>query len=281
MKMTTIKKMVIDDSVEQLIVVSDLHGFVEPLKIVDRILDRSGARVQVLAAGDYFAIGPYPAETLSWIRVKAGDFAVLGNHEEGVLAASDDNDAPPGVSSPATGVPSPAFTDTGSLHCLDSGLKEYLVSLPHVIEVVWKGKCIRFTHDVTPSGEKFSWTARPDEVVDVMADLRVDLTVCGHTHYPFVRKTAGTIVANAGSVSALMLGRKLPDDSITTKGDEDSFVPVPEVYSSYLSIVIRNGELDVTVEYFEYDIEVVLRQLRECCHPNLEKLTSLFRTGVF
>ena len=266
--MTTIKTLSIDNDVERLIIVSDLHGFTEPLKEVDEILDRCKEKVQVLAAGDYLAMGPYPAESLAWVRDRAGAFAVLGNHEEGTLAAQEDDSAPP-------------FTEAGALHRLDSGLREYLAGLPHIVDASWRGKRVRMTHDVTPTGEKFSWTARPAEVVPVMADPDVDLAICGHTHFPFVRRTGKTIVANSGSVSALMLGLKSPDGSVTSKSDEDPFVAAPRIFSSYLSVVIRNGDLDVTVERFEYDVEAAVQQLRDARHPRIEDFTSWLRTGVY
>ncbi len=261
-----VKTLTVDDSIEKLIVVSDLHGFMEPLSVLDKILDRSEESMQVIAAGDYFVNGPYPSEVLDWTRGRAGNFAILGNHDEGTLTASDDSNAQP-------------FTEAGALRCLDSGQKEYLASLPHIIEVVWKGKRIRITHDTTPSGEVFAWTARVHEVVEALVDPQVDLTVCAHTHYPFVRRTDGTIVANTGSTSALLLGHRRADGTIAPKGDED-FVPVSRMFSTYLSVTDNNGELEVTIERFQYDVDNVLQQLKEYNHPLFENISIWLRTGV-
>ncbi len=262
-----VKSLQINENIDKLIIVSDLHGFMEPLSVLDNILDQSEENIQIIAGGDYFVNGPYPSEVLDWVCAKAGEFAVLGNHDEGTITASESTDSPP-------------FTEEGALRCLDSGQRAYLSAMPHILEVKWKSRLIRITHDTTVSGDKFAWTARVPEVVDSLVDPEVDLTVCAHTHYPFIKKTAGTIIANTGSVSALLLGHRRPDGTITPKGDDDLFVPVPEIYSTYLSVTDNEGKLNIAIERFQYDIDIVLQQLQDFNHPLFEKFSIWFKTGV-
>ena len=64
---------------------SDLHSFVEPLEVIDGMIASWPGYVQVLVAGDILSGGVSPVETLEWVRTHAGEFAVLGNHDEGSL----------------------------------------------------------------------------------------------------------------------------------------------------------------------------------------------------
>ncbi len=115
----------------------------------------------------------------------------------------------------------------------------------------------------------------------MFADPTVDLTICAHTHYPFVEKLSGTIVANSGSTSCLLLGHTREDGSIHCKGRKgEIYKPVREIYSTYISIVIKEGCLYPTVESFTYDCEPEIRALQDIDHPALERLSVLYRTGL-
>lgn len=260
------RSIVVEDNVERLIVVSDIHGLTEPLKVIDDILNGVPDKLQVVAAGDYFVIGDSPAEVLEWVRKNAGEYAVRGNHDDGALN-SPEGEFPP-------------YTEAGALNRLDAGLKKYLEGLPHILELTWRGAHIRVTHDFTPSGNRLSWKARVPEALEMFADPGVDLTVCAHTHYPFIRKIGDAKVANCGAVSALLLGHKREDGGIDPKGDDDIFVPVSEICSTYLDIVVKHDNLLPQVERFQYEVDEVLQRLDKLRHPDIENLRILFKTGV-
>ncbi len=263
--MLQIKSFVLPDDVERIIVLSDLHGMTAPLEVIDDIVSNLPEKVQVIAAGDYFVNGLRPKETLEWVRRTAGEFAVLGNHD--VLDAPE-GDFPP-------------YTEQGAFNRLDAGLKDYLAGLPHIIELTWHGRRMRIAHDRTPSGEWLSWTATVPEVVKMFADPATDLTICAHTHYPFIEKPSGTIVANSGSTSCLLLGHKREDGSIHSKGRKgEIYKPVSGIYSTYISIVIKEGCIHPTGERFAYDCEPEIRELQDIGHPNLQRLSVLYRTGL-
>jgi hypothetical protein len=115
----------------------------------------------------------------------------------------------------------------------------------------------------------------------MFADPTTDLTVCAHTHYPFVETLSDTIVANSGSTGFLFLGHEREDGSIQSKGHKgETYEPVHEIYSTYMSVVLKTGRIHATVERFSYDCEPEIRALQEIGHPTLERLTVLYRTGL-
>ena len=114
----------ISDDVERLLIVSDLHGFVEPLKELDRLFALYEGKSQVVAAGDYVVNGGRPAEVVDWVRRHAGEFAVTGNHDQEALKGAEGDFAP--------------YTDPGAFLCFSEEQKDYLTGLPEVLELSWK-----------------------------------------------------------------------------------------------------------------------------------------------
>ena len=263
--MPQIKSVVLPDDIDRIIVVCDLHGLTAPLKVIDDILSDLSEKVQVIAAGDYFVNGLHPKETLEWVQRTAGEFAIRGNHD---VASAPEGDFP-------------SYTEEGAFNRFDNKLKDYLATLPDILELTWHEKRIRITHDRTPSEKNLLWTATVPEGVEMFADPAMDLTIFAHTHYPFVEKLPNTIVANSGSTSCLLFGHKREDGSIHCKGRKgETYKPVSEIYSTYISIVIKDGCIHPTVERFTYDYEPEIRALQDIAHPNLERLSVLYRTGL-
>lgn len=259
------KQLEVGSDVEKLIIVSDLHGALPVLPALDRILGDMTEKVQVIADGDYVVNGPNPVEVIDWVRANCGEFAALGNHDDGATQAEEGE--------------FPSYTEAGAFNRLDSSLREYLSGLPHMLELSWQGAKIRVTHDKSTDGVSFSWKARESEVVEFLLDPSVDMTVSAHTHYPFVREQGGTCVANTGSGAVLLLGHKREDGGIDPKGDGD-YEPVSEIYSTYLSVVLENGQPKATVEKFQYDVEEEIGLIEESGNPHAARLAELYRTGV-
>lgn len=253
------------DDIERLLIVSDLHGFSEPLKALDRIFAAGDDKAQVVAAGDYVVNGARPAQTVDWVRQTAGEFAVSGNHDQVALEGAEGEHPP--------------YTDPGAFLCFNAEQKEYLTGLPDVLDLSWRGRKIRINHGRTKSGEWASWKATTDEVYELFVDPSVDLTVVAHTHCPFVRREARGHVANSGSVSCVILGHEGEDGTIQPK-TEEPFQPPPEIYSTYLSVTAEGGNLEVSVERFDYDRQQEIERLQDIGYPKIEKLRKWLETGV-
>ena len=261
------KRIDLNADVDSLLIVSDLHSFIEPLQALDvEFASRSGS-AQIVVAGDIIAGGANPAEVMDWVRKNAGQFAVLGNHDQGALLGGEGAHPP--------------YSEAGGYLRLDRGLAEYYQSLPLVLELAWKGHVIRVLHGhLTLAGEGVSWMAKPSELLTRFADPAVTLTVTAHTHFPFVAEQNGGRVANCGSVCGLLLGREHEDGSISSWGDEATFAPPPRIYSTFLSLTVEQGELQVTIERFDYDRAAALDRLRAIDDPYIETRVRWLETGV-
>ena len=104
------------DDIEQIAVISDIHGFSEPLCEVDKILDAMDPEPLVISAGDLFYGGIHPFECLEWVRRRAGERAVVGNHDVAVLNDKTVEPQPAhsvGSSMEAIGVLQPSQYHTG------------------------------------------------------------------------------------------------------------------------------------------------------------------------
>jgi len=257
----------VNGDVDSLLVVSDLHSFIEPLEALDVALASRPRSAQVVVAGDIISGGANPSETVEWVRRNASRFAVLGNHDE-VAILGGEGDHPP-------------YSETGGYLRLDRSHAEYYASLPHVLELAWKGQVIRVLHGHrTLSGQDVSWMAKPSEMLDWFGDPAVALTVTAHTHYPFVAEQNGCRVANCGSACGLLLGLEHEDGSISSWGDEAVFEAPPQIYSTFLSIALENGEVKATIERFDYDRAAAIQRLREVNDPHVESRQRWLETGV-
>ena len=261
------KRAEVSGDVDALLVMSDLHSFIEPLEAIDGIIASRPGRVQVVVAGDILSGGASPAETAEWVRTHAGEFAVLGNHDE-VSLRGGEGDRPP-------------YTEAGGYQRLDRRQIEYLRTLPQVLELTWQGKHIRVTHAHRRlSGEGVSWMAKPSELLSWFGDPAVDLTIVAHTHHPFVLEQDGCRVANCGSTAGLLLGLQHPDGSISPWGDEPMFEARAEIYSTFLGVTLEGGEPRVTIERFDYDRARALGRLRDAKDPYVEDRKRWLETGV-
>jgi predicted phosphodiesterase len=121
-----------DDALERMLIVSDLRAYAEPIEAFDKVRAGYEEMTQVVAAGDIFLGGVDPAECVDWVCANAGEFSVLGNHDQGALAGS--------------GGGNPPYTEPGACRRLNASQLRYLRGLPPALEVRWRGKRLRILH---------------------------------------------------------------------------------------------------------------------------------------
>ncbi len=116
------RRIEVEADVDSLLVISDLHSFIEPLHALDvELASRSGSH-QVVVAGDIISGGANPAEVVQWVRTNAGEFAALGNHDETALLGGEGEHPP--------------YSEAGGFLRLNREQAEYYQSLPNVLELV-------------------------------------------------------------------------------------------------------------------------------------------------
>jgi predicted phosphodiesterase len=267
----------VDESVEHLVVVGDLHSNLAPLEAVDRYVELLPGPVQFFVNGDVFPLGGQPTETLDWAISRAGRGMVLGNHDEGVLGAT------------RTG--GPRYTESGIREALTDSHVEFLSARPYRLDVEWRGYSIRLTHGHRrPDGSIRTSTAyqsKPNEQERVYCDGTADLTVLSHTHYAFVRRSLKGWIANTGSTSLPIRFTLHGDGTAASQSDCESDRPPKRTMCSFLVIKeIRRGDLSKAellpeIIYFDYERESFINDLITMDYPHVERWRTLLSTGVF
>src|SRR5687768_8220689 len=183
----------LDDAIDRLIVVSDIHAHLQPAVALDEMRQRIGERHQIVFNGDLCFGGVRPAEVVQWVRAVAGPLATLGNHDEAMLTKTEADAAPP-------------YTEAGAYQRLSGDERRYCRELPHRLILEWRTKRIVLMHGhVTPDGKPASWQATPEEQASLFDDESADLCLMGHTHYPYTLRRGHRQFANSGSMAAIIL----------------------------------------------------------------------------
>ena len=243
----------LDDSIDRLIVVSDLHAYLEPLAAVDAYLDTLSESYRVVVNGDLFEGGIDAAATVDWVRARASGRTTRGNHDSRIFAyLAQETDQDPPSQWKLDG-------ELGSYQILNAEQLEFVADLPDQLMVRWRNRTIRILHGhQTPRNPDYTnWRATPDDLMELFHDPQVDLTVIGHTHYPFVRERDGAWLANAGSV-ATPLNRWRDSGPIQNRCADDNSVSDDDASCSFLSITVDAGAVAAEIVRFDYDRQGLL-----------------------
>ena len=238
----------LDDSIDRLIVVSDLHAYREPLAAVDAYLDMLSGTYRVVVNGDLFEGGVDAGATVDWVRARASGWMTRGNHDSRIFAyLAQATDQDPASQWKLDG-------ELGSYQTLSREQLEFVAELPDQLIVRWRDRAIRILHghQNARNSDYTKWTATPDQLGEMFHDAQVDLTVIGHTHYPFVRQLDGARLANSGSV-AVPINRWRQTGPIHNRCAVDDSVANDDVRCSLLSITEDAGALAVEIVRFDYD----------------------------
>lgn len=171
-------------------VLSDLHSNVFALKAV--LVDvAAGAPDHVILLGDTFGYYPWAVETWSLVR-ELDATAILGNHDQLVLAATPPEPEPPYWDLAKQNERDLAASAPEAIH--------WLRGLAPRVDLKLDGKHLLCCHGtpVDPLRGRYY----PDNPGDPPgAPQSSEILLLGHTHYPVVRTTAaGALVVNPGSV---------------------------------------------------------------------------------
>lgn len=269
MEPTFTKTLAVREDVESLVLISDIHGVLESLLALETVIHglEADGPVQVVVLGDIAPGGVNPLETLGWVREQAGEFALLGNHDIKALRSPDS--------------PAHLCTEQGVRHRLDAEQFQYLAELPLVLDLTWRSHSILCTHGhVSPENVPLTNTALPGELLEKLARTGADLVATGHTHFPFVLRRDGCIVANTGSTSRLMYGVSSKGGPVMSLERPGVYAGGKSVYSSCLVARSVDGRLDVSVRAFDYDRPGYVEKLRAAGDPWFDINRIIFETGV-
>lgn len=259
----------LDDGIEQLVVISDVHGHLQPLQLIDEILAGYDRKTQVIFNGDMFYGGPWPINVLEWVMKNAGELATLGNHDEAMLRceASISKKEPP-------------FTEAGTYQLLSEAQLEYIGNRPHRLELNWRGKRIVLMHGhITPDGAHGSWRSSPDQQAAVFVARGPDAYLLGHTHYAFVGQYSGSFLANSGSVSVPIVAVK-SGDGLHAQSGRSGLDSSDDRRSSFIRISESKSELSVELVRFDYDRDAALADMERAGHPEMDRQRRWMASGI-
>ena len=251
----------VDPAVQRVVVVSDLHGYREPLEAIDQRLGELTGTYLVFVNGDIIGGGIDGRFAVEWTMRRAVGRTVRGNHDSAIFDYLD--------AGATLGQNAAADTELGAFREMTSDQLEFVRSLPDVLHVRWRGRTLRLLHGHfnlrTPDAT--NWRLTPAQLTHRFGDPAVDLTVIGHTHYPFVSHTAEGAVANPGSVAAPLFRYLDEAGHEVDRRAADPNLSVNDTRPSFLTITEAGGQLQPTVQRFDYDRTKLLE--RHAAEDNL------------
>ncbi len=247
------------DEIEELLIVSDIHGYRQALQGFDTAISSRKTRYQILFCGDLYTPGPFPGACTSWVMQHAGHLAVRGNHDDEMVNAQ------------ITSNPEPLWTEAAAKQKLTPEQFSYMAQLPLRLEVIWRDKRIVLMHGhIRPDGRPGSFITTPQKQMEWFYDEQADFCALGHSHFPYVGRCRGKLMANCGTLSTIMLGI-LSADGLHTQSGQVSIEPEADTRCSFLSVTLNQGDLVAEISRFPVDQGAMLEDLFavQCPHTHL------------
>lgn len=232
-------------------VITDIHNNVMALKAVVEYLYQQECR-HIICCGDIIGIGPYPEETVQYLRSLPNVTAVRGNHETYLLEGMPD------------AVPNEEHMEWEEMkhHRWEHGLLScesiaYLKSLPYRADMICEGFRIAVMHYcMERDGHYVRYTPHPSEadLEKMFAGIDADVILYGHDHNRWSCR-GNRLFANVGS-----LGCPAKDGNIARAG----------------ILTVENGRADIQLMDVTYDVQNVLRAIDEIQYPDSENIKKYF-----
>ncbi len=173
----------------------DIHGNLPALDAVLAEIDL--AHLDLILVGGDIASGPMPRATLERLMSLGNRVHFIrGNADREVVAAFDDLSF--GLDMPEEVREITSWTAKQ----LDSKQRDFLAHLPEqaLFNIDDLGEVL-FCHGSPRSDEEILTVATPEaRLREILAGVKQNVVVCGHTHMQFDRHLDGTRILNAGSV---------------------------------------------------------------------------------
>jgi len=234
-------------------IISDIHGNLTALEAVIADLKTLSPDL-VLQGGDLVVNGPRPAEVIDRIR-ELGWEGVVGNTDEVLWAPEEQLERHRQRAPKLRKLLETLFRETAP--ATRDRLSDEQVRWLQALPPVWHNEEVTLLH-ASPGN---LWQAPlPDcddqQLTSTYGGLGSSVVVYGHIHRPYVRRVAGLLVANSGSVG-------MPYD-----GDPRA---------SYLVI----DDADVTIRRVDYDVEREIKDLLASGYPRAAWLADIRRQAKY
>lgn len=231
---------------------SDIHGNKHALEAVLRNIE-SQAPDRIVCLGDLVGYGAFPNEVIRIVR-DAGIPAITGNYDDGVANDRDDcGCAYTRSEDAARGQLSLRWTQ----RVVTPENKAWLRSLPRELRFDAADKHILCVHGSPRRINEYLYQDRPEQsLLRMLAPLRADILLCGHTHLPYHRRVGTVDLINSGSAGK-------PKD-----GDPRAVYALIEV----------GGEVTAVFPRLPYDVDAAARAIESADLP--DEYAAALRTAA-
>ncbi|MGM8211567.1 metallophosphoesterase family protein [Virgibacillus sp. W0430] len=227
--------------------ISDIHGNAAALEAVLNNIEKNRAD-QIVVLGDICFRGVEPRRSIKLIQ-SLNTHVIKGNADEWVVRGMKANEVP---EQDLTQMTEELKWATSKLDAEDI---DYLYGLPQNVNLELKGFKINAFHATPSSLFDIVLPDATDEVLrEALMKSNAHMYVYGHIHKAYVRYIDGKCVVNPGSVG-------LPLDG-TDK-------------ASYALVEIKDGSITVAINKVAYDVQCVIKQIRNSNYPNKKLLIQL------
>jgi putative phosphoesterase len=229
----------VDDAVA---VITDIHGNLDAMRAALARIDELSIE-RVYCGGDLVGYGPRPNEVCSLIHERAIP-TIYGNYDYAI--ARDDEDC-------GCAYPTPHDRDLGresvawTLEHTDQGAKDFIRRLPFDLHFPVGDVHLHLVHGSPRKVDEYLFEDKPASLYERLAGAEKDrVLLFGHTHKPWVRRHAGVLFVNCGSVGK-------PKD-----GDPRA---------AFAVLRPAKGEPQVAIERVAYDAATVADEVRSAGLP--------------
>ena len=173
-------------------ILSDIHANIFALDAVYEDLDRIGVE-HILVAGDLVGYYYWPADVISRLASDPRVRCIRGNHED-ILEAS--------IADAQKAAHYSAKYGSGYACCVEtmtSSMLAWLAALPARLEISIAGVTFHMSHGALGSTDTYIYPDAPRKTLNDNLSA-CDVTVFGHTHYPFIYHRGEQVLLNPGSV---------------------------------------------------------------------------------
>lgn len=176
----------------RILIISDIHANSWALRAVE---EQAGPVDRVVFAGDAVNYGPDPAGVVFWLQSQRA-IGVRGDHDHAVAFSIDPK------ARPATETIAIALRDW-TCDRLEPTQNGWLLTLPRRLSGHVGGASFELVH-ATPADPLHDYRLIPSAddalVAELIAGVRSDVLIVGHTHLPLLRVHGSVTIINPGSV---------------------------------------------------------------------------------
>ena len=219
----------------RLAIISDIHGNLPALEAVLADIDAQDV-TEIYHLGDLVGYNPFPNETVALIAQRRIP-GITGNYDQAVLAQVPD---PIGELLNAKITPMGREIYAWTRREVSMQSREFLAAQPRCLSLARGTWRLLLTHGSPRHIKDYVRPSWPDDMVgDLLAEVKEDILLTGHTHIPLVRSVNGKWLLNPGSVG-------FPKD-----GNPQAAYAVLEL----------GQELKVDIRRVKYDIERTIQAI--------------------